>query len=196
MVDGMNDLPDDAPVGPEFIENLLRELFKRAVAGTPSGEDREESGKNLAAQALAEAWRFLSERKQLNEAGLTREAYSRLRHRLQDEYRKTDRRRRTVSIQALEEQGATDSLNFLTTDGPLPEEFVNRSDLIDIVRKAIAELSETHQEVLRLRFSDGLTNKKIAEMLGISERHVIRRYQAAERAFKSAWRRLGIDPNH
>ena len=192
----INGPPGDSPIGREFLEKLLYDLARRAAARTPTGEDPVQFGKDLAAQALAEAWGWLLRYPRKSERDLEQTAHWLLTKRLLDEDRKTGRRLRTESIQALEEEREADSLEELVSDESLPDELAERRDLIQVVRNAVAALSGPHREVLELRFWHKLTNEQIGKMLGISQRQVIRRYQAAEQALKFGLRRFGIKPNH
>lgn len=49
---------------------------------------------------------------------------------------------------------------------------VVRSEELDALREALGRLSQREQEIIRLRFVAGLTNRAIAPMLGLSEGNV------------------------
>jgi RNA polymerase sigma-B factor len=68
---------------------------------------------------------------------------------------------------------AEGELDPLETIGDLDEEF-DRTDDRASLEPALAALPEREQEILRMRFEDGLTQTQIAEQVGISQMHVSR----------------------
>jgi RNA polymerase sigma-B factor len=64
-------------------------------------------------------------------------------------------------------------LDPLETIGDVDEEF-DRTDDRASLEPALAALPEREQEILRMRFEDGLTQTQIAEQVGISQMHVSR----------------------
>ena len=64
-------------------------------------------------------------------------------------------------------------LDPLETIGEVDEEF-DRTDDRTSLEPALAALPEREQEILRMRFEDGLTQTQIAEQIGISQMHVSR----------------------
>jgi RNA polymerase sigma-70 factor (ECF subfamily) len=54
-------------------------------------------------------------------------------------------------------------------DVPSPEHLVEHSEQIQNLWRAVASLSDDRQELITLKYVDGLTNKKIGEKLGKSE---------------------------
>jgi RNA polymerase sigma factor (sigma-70 family) len=55
---------------------------------------------------------------------------------------------------------------------PGPDEDLARHETLAQVRRALAELSETQQEVLRLKFQNGFSYKEIARVTGLTANHV------------------------
>jgi len=68
---------------------------------------------------------------------------------------------------------AEGELDPLETIGDLDEEF-DRTDDRASLEPALAALPEREQEILRMRFEDGLTQTQIADQVGISQMHVSR----------------------
>jgi RNA polymerase sigma-B factor len=64
-------------------------------------------------------------------------------------------------------------LDPLETIGDVDAEF-DRTDDRTSLEPALAALPEREQEILRMRFEDGLTQTQIAEQIGISQMHVSR----------------------
>jgi RNA polymerase sigma-B factor len=64
-------------------------------------------------------------------------------------------------------------LDPLETIGDVDEEF-DRTDDRTSLEPALAALPEREQEILRMRFEDGLTQTQIADQVGISQMHVSR----------------------
>jgi RNA polymerase sigma-B factor len=64
-------------------------------------------------------------------------------------------------------------LDPLETIGDVDEEFARTDDRTSL-EPALAALPEREQEILRMRFEDGLTQTQIAEQIGISQMHVSR----------------------
>jgi RNA polymerase sigma-70 factor (ECF subfamily) len=64
-------------------------------------------------------------------------------------------------------------------EGESPSEKMALEELRDEVRRAVARLPETDREAILLRHFEGLTNKEIAEALGISEPAATMRYGRA-----------------
>ena len=65
-----------------------------------------------------------------------------------------------------------DDLPEITADSLLPDEDLDRRQLFKKLYQMIQELPERQAEVVTMRFFTGLKNKKIAEVLGISEKSV------------------------
>ena len=156
--------------------------------------DPVEFGKELAQNAISEAWAWLIKGENQTKEDLVRTAHWLLTKRLLDAHRGTNRRQRTQSIQALEEDASVDSLACLTTDEPLPDEVLNRADWVSLVNQALAKLSDPdYRKIFELRFWHHMSNEQIAEALGKCVRTVPRWFNEAERAFKIALRSLTDD---
>ncbi len=70
----------------------------------------------------------------------------------------------------------------LASPEPCPEEAVMRSQTLAGLLAALAGLSEREREIVALRFAAGLTNRRIAEMMGLSEKNVsVILYRAMQR---------------
>ena len=69
--------------------------------------------------------------------------------------------------------GGEDELDPMETIGSEDEEF-GRTDDRASLEPALAALPQREQEILRMRFEDGLTQTQIAEQVGISQMHVSR----------------------
>ena len=77
------------------------------------------------------------------------------------------RRRPLVSLDQLGEQAAVE-----TQAGPGPEAYVVASQEVTALKDALQDLSEREQEIIRLRFVAGVTNRAIAKMMGLREGNV------------------------
>ena len=60
----------------------------------------------------------------------------------------------------------------LPDDGPLPEEEALRRQELAVLLAAVQRLSAREQEIIRLRFVAGLTNRSIAQAMRLSESNV------------------------
>jgi RNA polymerase sigma-70 factor (ECF subfamily) len=58
-------------------------------------------------------------------------------------------------------------LAHCAAQGPTPSEAVIRGELVHQVHEAIGRLSETDREVLIMRMLEGLSNKDVAQQLGL-----------------------------
>ena len=77
------------------------------------------------------------------------------------------RRRPVVSLESVGEQAAVE-----TTITPGPEAQVVAFQEVEALKEALQHLSEREQEIIRLRFVAGLTNRAIAKMMGLREGNV------------------------
>ena len=84
------------------------------------------------------------------------------RHMVIDHYRAMDRRKNTP----LEE------VNDLLSDNPSPEQEAVKREELHILQFCLAGLSRHEQEIISLKFSAGLTNRRIAGMLSVSESNI------------------------
>jgi RNA polymerase sigma-70 factor (ECF subfamily) len=60
----------------------------------------------------------------------------------------------------------------LMDDEPLPDELLENKETADTVRKALAQLGEKEQSVLRAKYIDGLSAGEIAKRLEVTEKAV------------------------
>jgi len=74
-------------------------------------------------------------------------------------------------------------------DDPLPEEEAAKRQELAEMLTAVAELSEREQEIIRLKFVGGLTNRAIAKVLRLSESNVA---VILYRAIRKLRGRLGV----
>lgn len=74
-----------------------------------------------------------------------------------------------------------------SVDGDLDAPTTRNDYLTVDVRQTLESLSETHQEVLRLTYWDGLRAAEIGELLGITTSAAWVRLSRARRAFTAAW---------
>jgi len=72
-------------------------------------------------------------------------------------------RRQTVSLDALSTQ---------SSDDPQPEQVAMRSADHDALLAAMSQLKRRDRDLLALKFGAGLTNRRIAELTGLSESNV------------------------
>ena len=77
------------------------------------------------------------------------------------------RRRPTVSLENVGEGAAIES-----GAEPNPEAQVVASQEVETLKEALRLLSEREQEIIRLRFVAGVTNRAIAKMMGLREGNV------------------------
>ncbi|MCA9188658.1 MAG: sigma-70 family RNA polymerase sigma factor [Pirellulaceae bacterium] len=73
-------------------------------------------------------------------------------------------------------------------DDRRPEAAVELDECCEILDIALARLSVDHQEVLRLRYIEGHSNRDIAELLGISSDAASKRHGAAIRQLRQCLR--------
>jgi RNA polymerase sigma-70 factor (ECF subfamily) len=77
------------------------------------------------------------------------------------------RRRPVVSLENVGEQAASEAAS-----DPSPESQVVASQEVEALKAALRLLSEREQEIIRLRFVAGLTNRAIAKLMGLREGNV------------------------
>ena len=76
---------------------------------------------------------------------------------------RAQRRRRWLSLEVLRDRASRD---------PQPEEIAIRNETRDELLAAVARLSERERDLIGLKFAAGLTNRRIAEITGLSESNV------------------------
>jgi RNA polymerase sigma-70 factor (ECF subfamily) len=82
------------------------------------------------------------------------------------------RRRRILPLESLENRRADELELGLTLTQPQPEAEVERGLEMAALRQALTLLSEREQEIIRLRFVAGLTNRAIGRAMGLREGNV------------------------
>jgi RNA polymerase sigma-70 factor (ECF subfamily) len=65
-----------------------------------------------------------------------------------------------------------DGASGIPSDGPLPEEEALRQQELAVLLAAVGRLSQREQELIRLKFVAGLTNRSIAKTMRLSESNV------------------------
>ena len=93
------------------------------------------------------------------------------------------RRRPVVSLENVGEHAAVE-----TSANPGPEAMVEAFQEVEALKEALLLLSEREQEIIRLRFVAGLTNRAIAKVMGLREGNVA---VILFRALRKLRRRLG-----
>ncbi len=142
--------------------------------------DRERA-KDLTQDTFVKAWEYL------RRGGTVREwksfLYRIIHNAIIDEYR----RKKSRSLDALVEEHTTTAIAELSVAGHHEiETAADESLLIERVRELIPTLRETEQTVITLRYSDGLSPREIAAILGISENVVSVRIHRAIAHLKQA----------
>ena len=107
--------------------------------------------------------------------------------------------------QVLEALGAADAYRALSLDEPLGEGIEDALDAIggddagferveqrQTLRSGLAHLPAREREILRLRFYEGLTQREIADRVGVSQMHVSR---LIRRSIESLRKRAGRRPS-
>lgn len=80
-----------------------------------------------------------------------------------NQYLRAQKRRRWISL---------DLIFGRKSDDPGPEEAVIQSEMNAELMSAIGGLSDRERDILALKFSAGLTNRRIASLAGLGESHV------------------------
>ena len=84
------------------------------------------------------------------------------RHAVIDHYRK----------QKVRPQVALEEVSLLVAPEPTPEAWLLREEEFQWLRAHLRELSDREQEMIALKFATGLTNRRIAQVTGLSESNV------------------------
>jgi len=79
------------------------------------------------------------------------------------DYLRAQRRRRWLSLEVLRDRASRD---------PQPEEAAIRNETRAELLAAVARLSDRERDLIGLKFAAGLTNRRIAEITGLSESNV------------------------
>ncbi len=100
-----------------------------------------------------------------------------------------------ASAWAAVESGVTRDAGRTAPDiGENPLEALNRAEQMDLLRAAIAEMSEADQEVLHLRHTAGLSFAQIAETLDQPLGTVLARGHRALKKLRAALEQMGVSP--
>ena len=103
-------------------------------------------------------------------------------------------RRKTLSIEEfINESIKEDRLGFLGTEDENPFEVVEKKELIELVMKAIdTVLNDNEKIVLSLFFKEGLKQREIADIMGITSARVTQLKQSALRKIRSFLKDYGL----
>jgi RNA polymerase sigma-70 factor (TIGR02952 family) len=80
-----------------------------------------------------------------------------------NDHLRAKRRRRWLSLETLRDRASTE---------PQPEEIAIHSETHAELLAAVAHLSDRERDLIALKFAAGLTNRRIAELTGLSESNV------------------------
>ena len=73
--------------------------------------------------------------------------------------------------------------DFIEDNDITPLEFVLNNETKEHVIKEIKKINENYQEIITMKFSRGLSNKEIADILEITEENVRKRLERAKKSF-------------
>jgi len=122
-------------------------------------------------------------------------AYAILEHKLVDARRALHCKIRDVDREVGPGRRATDSywdlLDNVYTRSGSPSGVVRRQEALGALLASLSDLSETHRQVLQMRFLEGLSVGEVATRLGRSEDAVVSLTRRALRALRKAMDRLG-----
>ncbi len=132
-----------------YLEKIYRYIYFR-VGDEAQAEDMTE-------EVFVRAWEALP-KFQLGKSRFTSWLYTIAHNLLVDHYR----RRNPVSISA-------DDLARYADPSELPERIVGRKQEFEVLAKSIMQLDDLEQQVLLLRFVEGLSHREIAAIIGKSQ---------------------------
>jgi len=84
-------------------------------------------------------------------------------HNIVNDHLRAQRRRRWLSLEVLRHRASPE---------PQPEEIVIHGETRDRLLAAVARLSDREKNIIALKFAAGLTNRRIAELTGLSQSNV------------------------
>jgi RNA polymerase sigma-70 factor (ECF subfamily) len=118
-----------------------------------------------------------------------------LNHKIVDAHRAIHCEARDVDRELLPEVGAGSShgrlLEHVYTHSGTPSRVVRRQEALSALVACLAELSDTHRQIIQLRFLEGLSVRNVAKRLGKSEAAVVALTKRALDALRRAMDRLG-----
>jgi RNA polymerase sigma-70 factor (ECF subfamily) len=122
--------------------------------------------------------------------------YAILDHKLIDAHRAAHRRvrdvDREVSPVARDDSGSYwNLLDQLQVESATPSRVIRRDEALGALVDCVSELPEVHQQVIRLRFLEGLSVEEVAERLNKSRGAVVALSQRAFRTLREAMDRRG-----
>ncbi len=122
-------------------------------------------------------------------------AYAILDHKLIDARRAVHRHvrdiQREVAVGAAAADSYWDLLDHLHADSGTPSRAVRRQEALSALVASLADLSESHRQVIELRFLKGLSVAEVAARLGKSEAAVIALTKRALEALRQSMDQLG-----
>jgi len=122
-------------------------------------------------------------------------AYAILDHKLIDARRAVHRQvrdiQREVAVGAAAADSYWDLLDHLYADSGTPSRVVRRQEALSALVANLADLSESHRQVIQLRFLEGLSVADVAAHLGKSEAAVVALTKRALEALHQSMDRLG-----
>jgi len=148
----------ECPTASEIFAQRYREYLPRVLNYVRSRVDDESLAQDLTAQAFERA---LTNLHTLRKEGAFGGWLFRIARNVVAEYYR--RRRRHVSLEGVGDQPTAD---------PSVEGQVVHSQEVDELRRALSGLLPREQEIIRLRFVAGLTNRAIARAMGLREGNV------------------------
>ncbi len=118
-------------------------------------------------------------------------------YRLADDQLKTEWRRWHRAGRDLECHPASDESSIamgldIIAKGTTPSQVMNRDEQRSIVKSALAQLTDEEKQILTMRYYDGLRNKEVAEILGMTASAAGQRWLRALQRFKSICESLGL----
>ncbi|WP_287152469.1 sigma-70 family RNA polymerase sigma factor [Candidatus Solincola tengchongensis] len=131
----------------------LRKIYTYVYYRVGNAEDAEDITESVFLHALVHLDRY-------QDRGIPFSAWLlRIAHNLVANWHRSASRSRSVALEAVEE---------LHDEGLSPEEALERAEEIRRLREAFASLPEERQQVLILRFAEGMRHREIGEVMGKS----------------------------
>jgi RNA polymerase sigma-70 factor (ECF subfamily) len=101
--------------------------------------------------------------------------------------------RRTVEMElSLPDHSSADLARMLVAGDPSPGKLVQAQELSEILKHAIEQMKEDDREVILLRHFENLSNREVAEVLGIRETTATMRYGRALVRLKEQLQRFNL----